>query len=472
MTVVAAPNATSARRREAPVAVLLLLTGLATAQAQPARSARVVLVRDTRVFDGEQVLPRTSVLVRDGHVAAVGQGLMAPPGADLIDGAGGTLLPGLIDAHAHVRGLGLRDEIVFGVTTVLDMNTEVDWAAAQRAEQRDAESTGRALDRADLFSAGTLATAPGGHGTEWGPVPTVASAAEAPAFIQARLAEGSDFIKIVYDDNRSFGSRIPTLDRDTLKALIAASRAAGKLSVVHVGSVAGARDAIEAGADGLAHLSPEAVLDPEVVRLARQRGTFVVPTLSLNESLCGVRTGASLLQDDHLLPFLREYAHRTLGDCFHLRPPRPLDFAFVLASVSRLRDAGVPILAGTDAPNPGTAHGVSLHRELELLVRAGLSPVEALRAATSAPARAFRLADRGRIAVGLRADLLLVDGDPTTNILATRAIRRVWKLGQAVDREAYRRSFAGGTRRLPLFALAGAVALVLAIVVARRRLRR
>ena len=127
-----------------------------------------------------------------------------------------------------------------------------------------------------------------------------------------------------------------------------------------IGSVAGARDAIEAGADGLAHLSPEAVLDPETVALARRDGTFVVPTLSLNESLCGVRTGASLLRDDRLAPFLREYAHRTLRDSFRFRPPRPLDFSPVLASVARLREAQVPILAGTDAPNPGTAHGISL----------------------------------------------------------------------------------------------------------------
>jgi imidazolonepropionase-like amidohydrolase len=268
----------------------MLLAAVPAVGAGPVGAGRDLLVRDARVFDGQEVLSRTSVLVRDGRVAAVGPGLVAPAGAEVVDGAGGTLLPGLIDAHAHVRGVALRDEVVFGVTSVLDMNTEVDWAATQRAEQRDAARAGQALDRADLFSAGTLATAPGGHGTEHGAVPTVASAAQAAAFVSARIAEGSDFIKIVYDDNLSFGRRIPTLDPATLKALIDAAHAAGKVSVVHIGSVNGARDAIQAGADGLAHLSPEAVLDAEVVMLARQRGTFVIPTLSLNESLCGVRT--------------------------------------------------------------------------------------------------------------------------------------------------------------------------------------
>jgi hypothetical protein len=100
--------------------------------------------------------------------------------------------------------------------------------------------------------------------------------------------------------------------------------------------------------------------------------------------------------------------------------------------------AGVPILAGTDTPNPGTAHGVSMHRELELLVEAGLTPAQALAAATAVPAARFGLADRGRIAPGLRADLVLVKGDPTTDITATRRIAGVWKRGQPADREALR----------------------------------
>jgi len=103
-------------------------------------------------------------------------------------------------------------------------------------------------------------------------------------------------------------------------------------------------------------------------------------------------------------------------------------------SVRRLHAAGVPILAGTDAPNPGTAHGVSLHGELVELVAAGLSPLEALKAATSVPADAFGLPLRGRIVAGHRADLLLVEGEPDVDIEATRAIVSIWKNGYAVDR--------------------------------------
>jgi imidazolonepropionase-like amidohydrolase len=107
------------------------------------------------------------------------------------------------------------------------------------------------------------------------------------------------------------------------------------------------------------------------------------------------------------------------------------------ANVRCLANAGVTLLAGTDAPNPGTVYGESLHRELELLVKCGLSPAQALSAATAEPARVFDLADRGRIAPGKRADLLLVTGDPLTDITATRAIERIWRAGIPCDRREF-----------------------------------
>lgn len=110
---------------------------------------------------------------------------------------------------------------------------------------------------------------------------------------------------------------------------------------------------------------------------------------------------------------------------------------FSMTAIPPLSAAHVPILAGTDAGNPGTAPGASLHGELEYLVEAGLTPQQALVAATSAPATAFHLADRGRIAPGLRADLLLVNGDPTADIKATRDILAIWKTAASVDRQAW-----------------------------------
>ncbi|MCK4336987.1 MAG: CIA30 family protein [Candidatus Aminicenantes bacterium] len=115
-------------------------------------------------------------------------------------------------------------------------------------------------------------------------------------------------------------------------------------------------------------------------------------------------------------------------------------YAAAKAAIKQLVEADVPILAGTDAPNPGTTYGASMHRELEILVKAGLTPLEALKAATSVPAKHFGLNKRGRIQKGFIADLLLVEGDPTKNILATRNIKAVWREGVRVDRDKYKAS--------------------------------
>ena len=127
-----------------------------------------------------------------------------------------------------------------------------------------------------------------------------------------------------------------------------------------------------------------------------------------------------------------------LAQGFPTRPGTPpKSYEAAETSIKQLRAAGVPILAGTDAGNPGTSHGAALHRELELLVKAGLTPIEALAAATSVPAKTFRLGDRGRIAKGMRADLVLVNGDPSVDITATRAIDGVWKQGVRADRDSF-----------------------------------
>ncbi|HEU0013573.1 MAG TPA: amidohydrolase family protein [Longimicrobium sp.] len=261
--------------------------------------------------------------------------------------------------------------------------------------------------------------------------------------MDARIAEGSDWIKIVYDAGDTYGMELPTLDRATLRAAIEAAHRRGRLAVVHIGDVPSARAAIEAGADALVHLSVDGEVDADFARLAAERRAFVIPTLSVLGSIAGTGGGAGLADDPRLAPYLLPSRAQGLAMGFPKRPGAPAtSYAAAEAAVRRLKAAGVPILAGTDAPNPGTAYGIAMHREVELLVRAGLTPAEALAAATSVPARAFRLGDRGRIAPGMRADLLLVEGDPTRDITATRAIAGVWKDGVPIDRAGFARRVA------------------------------
>ena len=414
--------------------VLVLLSRSAPAQT-PA-----VLFKGARVFDGERVVGVRDVLVQNGKIAAVGASLATPNGATVVDAAGKMLLPGLIDAHTHAYLPGaLREALAFGVTTELEMFGAASALLTAKTEQ----AAGRATDRADLFSAGTLVTAPKGHGTEYGLViPTISTPDSARALVDAIVAEGSDWIKIVYDDGRAYGMNTPTVSKETMRAVVAAAHARGKLAVVHIGSLQGARDAIEVGADGLVHTFEDVPPDPELGRFVAAHRAFVIPTLSVNMSVSGTAGGAGLVRDSAVTPYLSSTSEGVLQQGFPRRPNAKLDYANAQASVRAFKAARVPILAGTDAPNPGTAHGSSMHGELELLVAAGLTPTEALISATSAPAKAFRITDRGRIAVGLKADLLLVDGDPTRDIRATRRIAGIYKDGVRFDRASFAREIA------------------------------
>lgn len=398
---------------------------------------RHFVIRHVRLFDGMRLLDHDMVIVQDGIITAIGTDLPVPAATQIIDGTGQTLLPGLIDAHTHVitpTRASLRQALVFGVTTELDMFMDVHEAQTIKAEQVQ----GGGWDMADLRSAGTLATAPGGHGTEFGlPIPTIRQPEEAQAFIDARLAEGSDYIKLIYDDYQAFGRAIPTLSKETLAALVQAAHRRHALVLVHIMTLQGARETIDAGVDGLAHLFVDAPPDQDFGHFVAAHRAFVIPTLTVLERICGTPGGDCLLTDPHLAPYLAETDAANLRRVASWTGQARLTYAAAEEAVRQLAAAQVPLLAGTDAPNPGTIHGASVHREVELLVQAGLSPIGALSAATSVPARVFGLTDRGQIAPGYRADLVLVQGDPTRQIRATRAITGVWKDGYAVNRQRY-----------------------------------
>lgn len=388
-------------------------------------------IRGVQLFDGRRVIPKANVVFDGGVIVAAGADAPIPQDAEVIDGTGKTLMPGLIDAHTHAFGPALERALRFGVTTELDMFTAVDALKGWKGQQ----AAGNVTDRADIRSAGTLVTVKGGHGTEYFPIPTYSPGDDPQAFIDARVAEGSDYIKLVVETGEAFGAKLPTLSAGDLRALIAAAHKRKKMAVVHATTLAGARMAIEAGADGLVHLFGDQPPDAGFAKLAASHRTFVIPTLTVVESASGIPSGAALAADARLQPYLSAEETRGLKSAFPKHGPPNEDLGNATAALRQLKAAGVPILAGSDAPNPGTAHGASIHRELELLVVGGLAPVEALAAATSTPARLFHLDDRGRIAKGLRADLLLVDGDPTADIRATRNIAAVWRNGVPLARK-------------------------------------
>jgi imidazolonepropionase-like amidohydrolase len=327
------------------------------------------------------------VLIDDSAVADV-----------VVDGAGATLLPGLIDAHIHtVLGrVDLENLAHWGVTTGLDMAAwPVEFVNAMRREQGVAQ----------ILSPTIPAVGPGGNHAKMPGFPAdgiVTTPEQARAFVERRVADGADYIKIVTEAAPPAG-----MDQSTVNTIVQAAHEHGLLVVAHSITTGAFRVAIDAGVDVSTHAPLDAVLDDEMVTRMREMGMVSAPTLTMMEGTAQVFAA------------------------------RGLSYANARESVAKFHEAGIRILAGTDANSApgapfGPKHGESLHHEFELLVQAGLNPFEVLAAATTLTADTFSLSDRGVIETGKRADLLLVDGDPTQDIAATRNIIGVWIAGERV----------------------------------------
>jgi imidazolonepropionase-like amidohydrolase len=412
----------------AAVCASLLVIGAGVPAGTTARNALVI--RNVRIFDGVRVIEANSVAVADGKIVSVGTDVAPPTDAQVVDGSGDTLLPGLIDSHVHAWNRDVLEMgLVMGVTTELDMYMRWDDALKWRAE----ESKG-ASDIADFRTAGTAIAVAGGHGTEADlpPMIPISRPDEAQAFVDERVAHGSDYIKVLYDN----GPRFAAMSKATLTAIVKAAHARHKMVIVHVFSAQGYLDVIDSGADGLAHVPIVKLPEPVFREAAKVHHIFAITTLGFTDFFFGRgRLWSKLPEDPSIAPFLGPMARQNLEQP-GFNNLEHISYADSEADLRALHDAGVPLLAGTDAN--GAQAGAILHTELELMVNAGLTPTETLADATSVPAKIFSLDDRGRIAPGMRADLLLVHGDPTKDIRVTRDIVAIWKQGVPVDRESRR----------------------------------
>jgi imidazolonepropionase-like amidohydrolase len=423
--------------------------------------SKATAIFNARVFDGTRLRDWTSVRFADGIITDCATGPTAQDGDEVIDAEGGTILPGLIDSHIHLVPGALAQGLTFGVTTALDMFSQADVMAAAR------QQAGARSDVADVRSAGIGAAAPGGHPSMmYAPFPTLTGPEQAEQFVADRIAEGSDYLKIFGPQGTAGPWTMPSLDPDTITALTKAAHRRGLVVVAHVNSAAGVGQVVSAGIDVVAHVPVDAELDRALAKRIAEAGIAVCPTLATIENILDEPGGAAVVGDRRLTVTPEDAQARPLtsgasGSRGQQMPP----YSRAEENVGRLVDAGVTILAGTDAPNPGTVFGASLHRELELLGRCGITPAQALNAATAAPARVFNLADRGHTAPGQRADLMLVSGDPLTDITATRAIERIWRAGVPCHRRAF---VANAAEAEELDAFDARVAKVMAAVRERR----
>ncbi|CAN5911467.1 hypothetical protein BH23ACT10_BH23ACT10_20030 [soil metagenome] len=255
-------------------------------------------ITNVTVFDGVRTVPATAVRIADGVVSALGDADVAAAGDQLHDGRGGTLLPGLIDAHVHLLPGALRQALTFGVATVLDLFSKPELLHPM------ADEAAASNEMADVRYSSIGATVEGGHPSlMYAPFPTVTGPQDADRFVADRIAEGAAFLKVFYDPVEHSGPLgFPSLDVATVAALATAAHDRGLLAIVHTNSASAVRDVADAGIDVLAHV-PIDPLGDNVIDMLADRGIPVIATLATIENVAD-GAGAELADDPHLGPLL------------------------------------------------------------------------------------------------------------------------------------------------------------------------
>lgn len=353
------------------------------------------VITNVTVFDGEAIHKNTSVLVTDGNITGISPHIETR--AKQIDGTGKFLMPGMTNSHVHAWGPdSLTEAAKAGVLNLLDMHG---MEVFQPALQKLKDSTGYAR----YYYAGYAATAPDGHGTQYGfPVPTLSEASEADGFVSDRIKAGAHYIKIIEEPWK------PTLSHDIVKALVDAAHNQNTIAVVHISKVDDAFKVLSNNADGLVHIWwDKSMPEDRLKELANDKEFFVIPTvLTSHLALKSIRPRSpegSFLTDEG-----------------------------ISAEVKRLHDAGVPILAGTDPPNVGINYGTDLYKEMKLLSEAGVPNLDVLKSATSYPATFFKLGKTGFIKSGYLADMVLLNKNPMESMENLNSVNTVWKEGEIV----------------------------------------
>jgi len=412
-----------------------LLTA-ALARSAPAGVERVQAFTGARLFDGTgRIIENATLVVKDGRIVSVASGAAAPSGAERIDLRGRFAMPGLVNAHGHVgatRGLRSGPELYsrenvleqlrlyarYGVTTVVSLGDDREEGFRVRDEQET-----KSLDRARLYVAGAVVDA------------TTPEAARAQ--VAALAALKPDWVKIRVDDTLGTTAKMPPA---VYRAVIDEAHKRGLRVAAHLFYLEDARDLLAAGVDFIAHSVRDRAVDTSFVKELARRGTCLCPTLMREVSAFAYAEEPAYFADPF---FLREADPAVVAE---LRSPERRERVRASPASARYReglrtaslnlktlvDGGVPIAFGTDTGPPARFQGYFEHEELARMVEAGLTPTQALVAATSGAARCLGLESVGRLEPQAWADFLVLSADPLTDIRHTKTLESVWIAGNRV----------------------------------------
>ena len=436
---------------------LVLLAVGCSGVAQQTAAAHAVLLRDVRLIDGTGAAPRehVSLLLREGRIAEIGgREMVAPKGAQVRDLTGKTVMPGLISAHSHLglivddaesSATGYTRENVtaqlmqferYGVTTIMSLGVNRDLVYELREEQR----AGR-LGGATIFTAGRGIGVPGGAPGLPAAADQIyrpASAEEARRDVDELASHHADIVKIWVDKGHG---TMPEMTPEIYKAVIEEAHGKSLRVAAHEYALEDAKLLVADGVDVLAHSVRDQVVDDAFISAMKQRGVWYVPTFTVDESFFVYAERPAFMATK----FFQEaagpkllakfsapgYAEKVNQDSQTAQHRK--DFAIGQQNLKRMFDAGVKVGFGTDSGAlPGRIPGFAEHRELELMVEAGLTPMQAITAATGENAKLLHATNRGTIVVGKRADLLVLDADPLADIRNTRKIVAVYHDGRSV----------------------------------------
>ena len=443
------------------LAVLVAMTQVTEAHAAHSAS---VLLRDVRVIDGNggQPLEHADVLITGSRITAVDtqpiDAKKLPPNTSIVDAGGKTVLPGLISNHSHLgltKGTTLsgnnvtqanilrqlRQYTAYGVTTVTSLGLNL-----KPFYQLQPQAHSGATRTADMFGAdrgfGAVNSIPP---ASMGLLDTQLYRPQTPEEARAQVRETAqrhpDLIKIWVDDSHH---TLPAkMNPEIYKAIIDEAHTNGLRVAAHIFYLEDAKSLVGDSVDIIAHGVRDIAVDPDFVKSIKGRGAWYIPTLSLDESFYIFAEHPEWLQQPFLRRGLRPalaaqlndaaWRAKTLGDSKTLAAQKQA-VATNMKNVKTLFDAGVNVGFGTDSgASPLRIAGFAEHRELKLLTDAGLTPVQAIQTATKNAAALLHLDDRGVIAPGKLADLLMVEGDPSKDITAVDNIESVWRRGKKVS---------------------------------------